>query len=79
LTSVNQVELFSQNNLGSGVEADNGSVITLLKAIVNGNASNKDVVLSFGARSDITNSTIGSIVCDRSVLSRGDVVCPAAP
>ena len=77
LTSVNQVALFSQNNAGTGVLADNGSAITLLNATVSGNAT--DIALTFGARSDIRKSNIGTIVCDSNVLSRGDVTCPAVP
>ena len=77
LTSVNQVALFSQNNAGTGVLADNGSAITLLNATVTGNTP--DIALTFGARSDIRKSTVASVVCDPSVLSRGDVTCPVGP
>lgn len=75
LTLVNQVVLESQNNGNAGIQADNGSAVTLLNANVTGN--NVDVALGFGARADIRRSTIGTINCDSSVLSRGDVICPA--
>ena len=77
LTSVNQVALFSQNNAGTGVLADNGNAITLLNATVTGNTP--DIALTFGARSDIRKSTVGTVVCDPNILSRGDVTCPAVP
>jgi hypothetical protein len=74
LTMVNQVILSSQNNNASGLLADNGSAVTLLNATIIGNAP--DVALSFGARSDIRASNASSIICDPSVLSRGDTTCP---
>lgn len=43
----------------------------------NGPGGSGDVVLSFGARSTIVGATVGSpLVCDPTVLSRGDTVCP---
>ena len=75
LTMVNQVVMETQNNVGNGVQVDNGSSATLLNASVSGN--HPDVSLAFGARSDIRRSSVGTMTCDATVLSRGDVVCPA--
>ena len=38
----------------------------------------KDIVLTFGSRADITASKIGAISCDSTVLVRGDTgtTCP---
>jgi hypothetical protein len=77
-TLVNQVILEDHNNTGEGVLADNGSSITLLNANITGNNIH-DVSLSFGSRSDIRSSTVGSIVCDSNILSRGDIVCTPTP
>ncbi|WP_150046077.1 right-handed parallel beta-helix repeat-containing protein [Methylomonas rhizoryzae] len=73
-TMVNQVALTGSGNGGAGFFADNGSMATLLNATLSGNAT--DLMLSFGARSDIRASSANSIVCDATVLSRGDLVCP---
>lgn len=76
LTLVNQVVLLSQNNTLAGVQADNGSALTLLNVTITGNKTT-DVSLAFGVRSDIRSSTVDTITCDPSVLSRGDKTCPA--
>lgn len=75
LTVIHQAAIFSTGNKGFGVQADNGSGLTLVQSTVIGNGS-KDVALSFGSRSDITGGSIGSISCDSSVISRGATVCP---
>ncbi|NJD04991.1 MAG: hypothetical protein FIA97_00645 [Methylococcaceae bacterium] len=76
MTLVNQVVLESRTNHDAGVLADNGSAATLLNATLQGNGT--DLRLSFGARADIRGlSTVDTIQCDPSVLSRGDITCPA--
>lgn len=75
MTLVNQVQLESRNNGGAGVLADSGSAVTLLNASVQSN--DPDVMLSFGTRSDIRASSVGNVQCDPTVISRGDVTCPA--
>jgi hypothetical protein len=73
MTAIHQAAVTSQTNKGAGILADNGSGLTLINSTVTGHAH--DVVLSFGSRSDITTSTVGSISCDASVISRGTTVC----
>lgn len=64
------------NNDRYGIGANEGSSILIRDAIINGNNSGDDVNLYFGAHSSIYNSTIGTIACDGTVLSRGDHMCP---
>ena len=45
----------------------NGSVIT---------GNDTDVNLKFGTRATFQGITIGTIVCDKTVLTRGTTVCP---
>ncbi len=70
--------LTSRNNAEAGLLLDNGSTATLINATISNN-NNDDVDLRFGARADLNNNTIGSIICDETVLIRGDsgVECPS--
>lgn len=70
LTVIHQAAINSLSNFGDGIEADNGSSVTLIGSTVTGNAT--DIALSFGSRGDIKTSTFGSLTCDASVLLRGD-------
>ena len=74
VTVIHQAAIQSTGNKMAGLTVDGGSSITLVGSQITGNAT--DVNLSFGSRSDITTSTVGSIACDHSVISRGTVVCP---
>lgn len=68
----------SRNNGANGVLVDNGSTARIINSTVRNNAA-ADIELSFGARGDFSNNAnIGSIVCDASVLIRGDTgtACP---
>jgi hypothetical protein len=69
-----------RGNQPVGVTAENGSISVRLVApgAVKIQDNGLDVLLRFGARATVTG-TIGSIVCDNTVLSQGDVTCPAAP
>jgi hypothetical protein len=65
----------SQHNRQTGLFADNGGSVRVSKSTLtrNGPASApRDVVLSFGTRAEFTQSTIGTITCDATVLMRGD-------
>jgi hypothetical protein len=66
--------LSSQNNGDAGLLADNGSAIRIINSNITGNS--RDVVLSFGARAELSGNSIGAISCDDSVLIRGDASCP---
>jgi hypothetical protein len=64
---------------GAGVVADGAGTLTLRSTQANpstitGNGS--DMRLLFGTRSTIEGVTIGTLVCDSTVLSRGTKVCP---
>ncbi len=68
-----------QNN-GTGVLADAAGALTLVSipsnpSSITGN-TDVDVNLSFGTRSTINAVAVGTIICDRTVLSRGTTVCP---
>ena len=57
---------------------DNGSTARIINSKIRNNIV-ADLELSFGARGDLTNNiTIGNVVCDASVLMRGDtgITCP---
>lgn len=71
-----QSKIISQNNKKSGIFADNGSILTLSNSTITDNQ--QDISLSFGARAEFSNNTLGSIVCDDSVLVRGSagITCP---
>ena len=77
LTVIHQASIVSSTNSGSGLQADNGSSITLIQSKLTGNT--KDVTLTFGSRADITTSQVGTLACDASVLLRGDTgkTCPS--
>ena len=64
---------------GAGVVADGAGTLTLRSTQANpstitGNGS--DMRLLFGTRSTIEGVTIGTLVCDSTVLSRGTKICP---
>jgi hypothetical protein len=64
---------------GTGVLADGAGPLTLASVPANpstitGNGT--DVNLGFGTRSTIDGVTIGTLVCDATVLSRGTRTCP---
>lgn len=67
----------SRNNEVSGLLVDNGSTARIINSKIRHNGSN-DIELSFGTRADLTNNTADNIVCDASVLIRGDmdITCP---
>ena len=56
LTAIHQASVISHGNTGVGVQADNGSSLTLINSDVTGQTP--DILLSFGSRSDITTSTM---------------------
>jgi Right handed beta helix region len=67
-----------QNN-ATGVLADGASTLTLASiptnpSVVENNGT--DVDLRFGTRATVDGVTIGTIVCDTTVLSRPTTVCP---
>lgn len=77
-----QVHIFGgltvQGN-GTGVLADGAGMLTLASpaanpSVITGNGT--DVSLGFGTRSTIDGVTIGTLVCDGTVLSRGTRTCP---
>jgi hypothetical protein len=72
----NQTALVSQTNARNGLFADNGSSVIVIQSNITNNPS--DVSLAFGSRGDFKGNTIGKIVCDKTVLVRGDtgVACP---
>jgi len=67
----------AQGNANAGVLGDNGTSVRLVNSSVLGNVVD-DVVLSFGARGDISSSVVGTIDCDATALLRGDTnaTCP---
>ena len=69
--------IFSRENTGAGLLADNGGSVRVLNSTIIDNTRG-DVVLSFGARADLTRNTLGLLICDATVLLRGDTgtVCP---
>lgn len=72
----NQTTITAQGNGGLGIQADNGSSLTLLQSTVTGNAS--DVSLTFGSRGEFTANSIGKLTCDATALIRGlsGISCP---
>ena len=75
LTVIHQASVKSSGNSINGIQADNGSAITLILSTLTGNTV-KDVALSFGSRADITTSTVGTLSCDATILLRGGLTCP---
>ena len=64
------------DNGGHGINAWNGVSIQLDNATITGN-THDDVNASFGSRFYFSDgNTIGTIYCDKSVLSAGVAVCP---
>ena len=64
---------------GTGILADGAGPLTLTSVAANpstitGNGT--DMLLLFGTRSTIEGVTIGTLVCDATVLSRGTRTCP---
>jgi hypothetical protein len=77
-----QVHIFGgltvQGN-GTGVLADGAGTLTLASPPANPSTitgNGMDVSLGFGTRSTIDGVTIGTLVCDGTVLSRGTRTCP---
>jgi hypothetical protein len=68
-----------QNNQ-TGLLADGAGTLTLVSQQTNPssiqNNSGTDVDLHFGTRVTFGGVTIGTIICDATVLSRGSMVCP---
>jgi Right handed beta helix region len=68
-----------QNNQ-TGLRADGAGTLTLVSVPSNPssiqNNSDTDVDLRFGTRVTFGGVTIGTIICDATVLSRGSTVCP---
>ncbi len=69
LTLIHQATISSNHNAMFGIQADNGSSVTLIQSDVSSNTT-KDVSLTFGSRGDLNGGTIGSIVCDATALLR---------
>lgn len=68
----------SRDNGVNGVLVDNGSTARIINSKIKNNTA-ADLELSFGARGDLNNNiTLGNVVCDASVLIRGDsgIACP---
>jgi len=69
-----------QNNATAGLLADSADSLTLVSIPPNpstilGNAA-RDMDLRFGTRMTVDGVAIGTMVCDRTVLSRGSTTCP---
>lgn len=64
-----QAQIQAHNNLGLGIQVDNGSTLTLLNSTIQNNVT--DLVLTFGSRGEFTNDTIGTYSCDATALIRG--------
>jgi hypothetical protein len=67
-----------RNNI-FGIDADNAAGLTFATMPPNPSAiqsNGTDIRLSFGTKSTINGVTVGTIVCDGTVLSRGTTVCP---
>jgi hypothetical protein len=67
-------------NNHTGLLADGAGTLTLVSIPPNPssivNNSVKDVDLRFGTRATFAGVTVGTIVCDATVLSRGSTMCP---
>ena len=72
------LELYGTVNLnGTDGVYLHGSSATIHDSTIQGNTSS-DVVLLFGSRVDFEGTnTVGTVVCDLTVLVEGDVSCPA--
>jgi hypothetical protein len=63
----------------TGLLGDGAGTLTLVSVPPNPSAitnNGTDVDLKFGTRVTFGGVTIGTIVCDTTVLSRGSTVCP---
>ena len=63
----------------TGILADAADTLSFVTDPPNGSAitgNGTDVDLKFGTRATLQGITIGTIVCDKTVLSRGSTVCP---
>jgi parallel beta helix pectate lyase-like protein len=71
-------QITSQRNGQAGLFADNGGSVRVSKSTLTQNGTT-DVALSFGTRAEFTQTTLGTITCDATVLIRGDTGtgCPA--
>lgn len=71
-----QAKVLANNNTGFGIQADNGSSMTLLNSAIQNNPT--DITLTFGSRAELNGNTIGSLTCDTTVIIRGDSgrTCP---
>lgn len=68
-----------KSNAVAGIQADNAASLTLVSIPANPStiqSNGTDMILSFGTKSTIDGVTIGTMVCDTTVLSRGTKVCP---
>lgn len=81
LQNNSQLHMFDQakilaNNNTIGIQADNGSNMTLLNSVIQSNQP--DVNLTFASRGEFTANTLGTLTCDATSLIRGDtgVTCP---
>lgn len=75
---VNPAMLTIQSN-ATGILADAADTLSFATDPPNGSAitgNGTDVDLKFGTRATLQGITIGTIVCDKTVLSRGSTVCP---
>ena len=75
---VNPARLTVQNN-GTGILADGASILSFVTDPPNGSAitgNETDVILKFATRATFQGIVIGTIVCDKTVLTRGTTVCP---
>ena len=67
-------------NNSTGVLADGAGMVTFVStppvaSTIQANTGT-DVNLRFGTRATLAGVTVGTIVCDATVLSRGTTVCP---
>lgn len=66
--------LTSQNNIKSGIRADNGSYLRITDAIITNN--NTDIELTFGSRAEFRSAQANKVSCDSTILLRGEISCP---
>ena len=57
------------------MRVDDASTVTLKGATLDSNGT-ADLELRFGSQATLEGNTIGSVVCDETVLVRGDSGCP---
>jgi hypothetical protein len=72
----NTAAIVSQTNTFAGVRADDGSSVSLSGSTLTGN--DRDLQGTFGSRLTSVSTTIGTLICDATVLIRGDTgrTCP---